>query len=805
MSKRVRKAIVGGYEGSSDDSELESVVVEPSIKKVKSTPLTLPGRWSSGSERRFLLPSTGPPPFSRSPSLSSQVDSFRTTSAQAGSLHRVAPVPAPTAAEALESGATQHSILLEGDTLDHERGSPSTLTTSQHLDDAKGRKPVLKVRTVDGPLAQLEKPRSTIAMERQLNEALMKIEECQQTWDQKHQQTQDKLTELLQVVQLLTPTNISPSRGLNSGSVSPVAQMNPDTLAVSGVVSPWRYSHLSNPPPPPGFLVLVTRACDSKIQRTERDTMVENSIKRIKWVKDVGPYFEDENGEPDTLPEYFVDPETKRALPCPYWPKALNKQIDWIPTWLEWCKGTISNDSSEISLALRSLTDEEWVCYLHFGPFRTGQQTWRNSKKTEEELQAMRVYQIMYRKAEYKSFLRTKYIQSIPALRGPQLEFLCHRGYMSDEAEENGVIVVKRPSHRSSLINNLFDAIWASETRKRLKARPGSTFKPRQIQFVDTPVPQLEQNNDKKKVFLIPSWALAKGWKDQNSIQFSKATHLINTGLKSKPDISAFLAQNPMFGNTELSGGSVKIERASQPTDGGDTEDFRSEGNEQSQGEGGEYDGAYGIRAQSHDLFDPPASVAHPLDLSTADTEALVVPHHRNTIGIPIDPQLLDAVDQDHSNVTTTMLQADAAVPSFELPVHPTAPILAKEISDLGANPPVSSAHAGDLHPSSASSMPPPPLLQPVVEADRHPPTYKSEEKRKVPRHSVRATKKADRKSSIGVAAIENSDSNTSSEVVDRTELYAEETHVSDSQAPVKRGRGRPKGSKNKLKATMKG
>ncbi|KEP47298.1 hypothetical protein V565_160750, partial [Rhizoctonia solani 123E] len=200
MSKR--KATIGGYEVSSDDSERESASIELSIKKVKAAPLALPGRWISSSEKRSLPP-TRPPPFSRTPSLSSQVGSLsttaasagvsRSTSVQIGPLRGVASASAAITANVLAPEDPQRSILLEGDILDYEQEA----SHSQHLNDSNGKKPALRVRT-DGLLTQFEKPRSTIMMERQLNETRMKLEECQQMWEEKHQETQDKLTKLLQ-------------------------------------------------------------------------------------------------------------------------------------------------------------------------------------------------------------------------------------------------------------------------------------------------------------------------------------------------------------------------------------------------------------------------------------------------------------------------------------------------------------------------------------------------------------------------------------------------------------------------------
>lgn len=120
----------------------------------------------------------------------------------------------------------------------------------------------------------------------------------------------------------------------------------------------------------------------------------------ITAAKSILPYFEDEHGEPDTLPSQFVDPKTNYCQPYPHWKVPLTNQVLWIPMFLLWFRSTIPNDQSERSALLRSLTDEQIVALLHDGPFRSAQTMWRNMKKTDEELEAMRASARKYRRTE---------------------------------------------------------------------------------------------------------------------------------------------------------------------------------------------------------------------------------------------------------------------------------------------------------------------------------------------------------------------------------------------------------------------
>lgn len=106
--------------------------------------------------------------------------------------------------------------------------------------------------------------------------------------------------------------------------------------------------------------------------------------------KEIRPYFEDEYGEPDTLPTQFVDPDTRYCRPYPHWKCPLTKQVAWVPTFLLRVRSTIPKDDSDVSNMLRNLSDEQIVTLLNDGPFKSAQTAWRDMKRTDVEIEAMR-------------------------------------------------------------------------------------------------------------------------------------------------------------------------------------------------------------------------------------------------------------------------------------------------------------------------------------------------------------------------------------------------------------------------------
>jgi hypothetical protein len=125
----------------------------------------------------------------------------------------------------------------------------------------------------------------------------------------------------------------------------------------------------------------------------------------IAAAREIRPPFEDEYGEPDTLPAQFVDPDSGYCRPYPHWKSGLTRQVIWVPTFILRFKATIPNDQSELSITLRGLSDEQIVILLNDGPFKSGQAAWRDMKKTDSEIDTMRSNSRRYQRVDRVSGL----------------------------------------------------------------------------------------------------------------------------------------------------------------------------------------------------------------------------------------------------------------------------------------------------------------------------------------------------------------------------------------------------------------
>ncbi|QRV92675.1 hypothetical protein RhiJN_20693 [Ceratobasidium sp. AG-Ba] len=391
--------------------------------------------------------------------------------------------------------------------------------------------------------------RSTLSLERQINDLSNGLEAHMTSTSERHQRTDDKITYLTTIVEKLISDRPAQPQGVTSGP--------PPTLPSAAPPNPIVFT---NPSPTAELGRIVSKVCSEARLRVGKRKAgpEENGVKdhirtqfyqmvHIRSAKEIRPYFVDQFGKPDTLPSQFADPKTGYIDPCPYWPGTLAMQLEWLPTFLFRVRATIPNNQSDLSTALRDLSDEQIIVYLHDGVYKTCQTTWRDAKKTPEEIEMGRSVARQYQQRERKGAARGRQIQAIPSLQGPEWAYLSHSGYVSaEESDGEGGLIVKRPDYRPQWEINLYSAIDVAEN---MQARPNSNRRsvPRRIELVSRPIPQLQRGTGGGKTFVqVPLCAFNKSWQARNVDLLQKSAYLVNMKIVNKPDINAFLDKYPI-------------------------------------------------------------------------------------------------------------------------------------------------------------------------------------------------------------------------------------------------------------------
>ncbi|KAF8603709.1 hypothetical protein BDV93DRAFT_508345 [Ceratobasidium sp. AG-I] len=549
MSKR--KVVAGGYEESSDGGDDESVLVlESTTKRPKPVPYAPP--------RLSTVPKAATGPFqlprSQTPSLRGSAPPGSATSSTSNSM-----LPSKPLTSTSHAGTSLQNNWAVLDAV----GLPRGVAPDLELVDNASRRPSVdaevglksegkKSNSAADSSSIPTKPtqaRSNISLERLLNELQGGFETFVASSNEQHKRTNETLARLLDAINHWTPTGNTAFTQAPGGTFS------------TGFTSDAKPYH-SNPVASPDLIEIVFKVLSESRNRVgkKKGGSEDNSLKEharttfyrmlgISAAKEIHPYFEDEHGEPDTLPVQFVDPETKYCQPYPHWKASLAKQTAWIPTYILRFRSTVPNDRSDLSTMLRGLSDEQIVVLLSDGPFKTAQTAWRDMKKADEELEAMRSNARKYQRTERKATMRGRYIKTISTLQGPEWEYLYHPGYMSqDESDDEGGLVTKRPDHRSQWETNLYQAIRIAHFNKA-GAQPGPYSYPPSIkvEVVKRSIPHLERGTGTSKVTVrIALCGISKSWRENHQAELTKYAHLINTKATVKPDIAAFLSSNPM-------------------------------------------------------------------------------------------------------------------------------------------------------------------------------------------------------------------------------------------------------------------
>ncbi|CCO36530.1 hypothetical protein BN14_10668 [Rhizoctonia solani AG-1 IB] len=518
MSASQRTAIAGYLDSSEDEKALREIPLGQlgnKKTKVNSTALprlsgsshtTLPGfRFpQSGSSARGPVPPTG-----RLPSQPHGPTSEPGTSSR--------PVVSTAAKSSMAIPSTllnqEHSLSSDSEDLDGTQ-------PGKRVDDLTRTQPV---QSQIGRLKDTTRARSTVASERQYNELKALVDDARRVGEEQYKDVNHKMD-----LVLLTLGRLEAMRSSHSDTIPP----NPSIQTLSPLDDTQNYS--ANPLPTDELSRIVARVLNDQKNRVgkKKGGVEENSLKehtRDSWYgmlevecsKDITVYFEHKNGEPDTLPLIFVNPQTGYCRPRPHWKKSLLKQLAWIMTFL---------------------SDEQIIILLCDGPFKTATTVWRDRKYTDAQIQELQSIERRKHRAVCKATVRRSYTTGIPSLRGQDWEYLTHPGYMSaEESDSEEQITIKRPAYRATWVNNLFEAIGVAELKRGVPIT-GST-----VSIVPLSIPKLERKGGAgHETVRIPLCSLGKAWREENTEEVNASADLINCGITIKPSIDGFLSEHPV-------------------------------------------------------------------------------------------------------------------------------------------------------------------------------------------------------------------------------------------------------------------
>ncbi|QRV78266.1 hypothetical protein RhiJN_06281 [Ceratobasidium sp. AG-Ba] len=514
----------GGYIDSSDHEDdsvntfmQQAPYVLPCVTVTSKSHLGSFRLPTSGTVSRTSVPPTGNPSFS---------------TAQHASLPPRRNVPAQPVPHRLASSGSG--------VIQSRQATPSSATGAASRDSTAEPSNALVLHV---PVA-----RPNILLERQVNKILGSLDDYKQTAEQRHSSVNGLLTRILtridQLEAIALVSNLS-------------ASQTPSIVPSAALASPEDSDQSPFPLPTTELIETVTRVVSEARLRIgkKKGGPDENLAKEhtrqtfyrfanITSSRAIKPYFENEFGEPDTLPAQFTDPVTGECPVFPHWKVSLSKQVAWIPAFICRFRLSIPNNGSPSSKMLQAITDKGIVTLLNDGVFKTCVAAWRDMAKSEEEIAQMRAGARVYQRAEKKAAMRRPYIALVPDLKSPKFDYLSHPGYMSaEESDGEGGLCTKRPDYCAQWTNNLYAAIDVAERKK-----PGfkSGVQSRRTETVRCPIPRLERGaGSQKAVVRVAHCGISKTWRETYPDEFKRYSHLINSQDTIKPNIASFLEQHP--------------------------------------------------------------------------------------------------------------------------------------------------------------------------------------------------------------------------------------------------------------------
>ncbi|KAG8685513.1 hypothetical protein FRC11_010467, partial [Ceratobasidium sp. 423] len=337
----------------------------------------------------------------------------------------------------------------------------------------------------------------------------------------------------------------------------------------------------------------------------------------IEKVTSGAPAFYYKGSQPDYFLAHLKD-ATGYTKPAPNWTWSFTNNYPWFTTYTDHFKKSVIDDQSAFSAAASEYNDLQMLMLLHDGPFRSLVSAWKRehpgskkggkkgARKGDEEAEVDKDEEDMDEKAkkrgakhlEAKTFARQEYHSNprLKAMVGSKWSAAWSKPAMLPTiTDDEGGLVVQAYDWRAGWFTNLQRTFDNAERAKEL-AKPSLHRPPVEcrVEVVDGNPPTIFMGKGKdKKLLMIPATMISKQWKQvpANAAWMNASTHLIDSTLDCKPDISAFLAAHPA--PTEPNHYEGEDEKEGKSEEEGDDKG-EGEGKGKGEGEGEEEDAGKG-------------------------------------------------------------------------------------------------------------------------------------------------------------------------------------------------------------------
>ncbi|KAG8688725.1 hypothetical protein FRC08_011284 [Ceratobasidium sp. 394] len=283
---------------------------------------------------------------------------------------------------------------------------------------------------------------------------------------------------------------------------------------------------------------------EGKIKKHVRESMF-GTLDNVNQASDIKPPYFRPNGTHDLFPAELADPETGHVSAYPDWTKKIGTQVPFVERFLQRFRSSAPQNNTDYSVLARTIREEIIIEILLDGPWKTCVKQWHDMTNNKPDVVATRVRQgRRYKRRMAKAAQRREGRAEVPELAGKEYDALFHEAMMSEEeSEEEGsekVLVVKRPTWRSSYVNVYYDAS-AERTRQQRVAVQGNSFQPlkRKVQLVD--IEEIPNPQRKDEILPIPLFAFSKQWRAKHKALVDAKDPRFDIKLAKPPKIDNFL------------------------------------------------------------------------------------------------------------------------------------------------------------------------------------------------------------------------------------------------------------------------